>query len=150
MSQRKTNRGKIIDFESLLAQGLHEPAVGNMKINGRGDVLGKNGEIVQKAEERARAYYKENPKSSTARSSLKGPVADDSSAVTTKTDDLKTAKAMSTESAKTVKSSPPPQPAIEEPDEFDAPEGLEPIGYKEVELPNGDIEMVPYYKEEDK
>jgi len=27
---------------------------------------------------------------------------------------------------------------------------LEPLGFKEVELPNGDIDMVPYYKEEDK
>ena len=25
----------------------------------------------------------------------------------------------------------------------------EPLGYKEVELPNGDIEMVPYYTKED-
>jgi len=25
----------------------------------------------------------------------------------------------------------------------------EPLGYKEVEQPNGDIEMVPYYNEED-
>ena len=36
-----------------------------------------------------------------------------------------------------------------EPEEFDAPDDLEPLGYREVELPNGDIEMVPYYKETD-
>ena len=33
-----------------------------------------------------------------------------------------------------------------EPDEFAAPQ---PLGYKEVEQPNGDFEMVPYYDEED-
>jgi hypothetical protein len=41
-------------------------------------------------------------------------------------------------------------PEVNEPDEFDAPEGTEPLGFKEVELPNGDIDMVPYYREEDK
>ena len=34
-----------------------------------------------------------------------------------------------------------------EPEEFDAPQ--EPVGYKEVTLPNGDIEMVPIYKKDD-
>jgi hypothetical protein len=36
---------------------------------------------------------------------------------------------------------------VVEPEEFDAP--AEPVGYREVELPNGDIEMVPVYKSED-
>jgi len=39
-----------------------------------------------------------------------------------------------------------PIPPVEEPEEFDAPK--EPVGYKEVELPNGDIEMVPIYKDD--
>ena len=41
------------------------------------------------------------------------------------------------------------EPLPEEPAEFDPPESIEPVGYKEVELPNGDIEMVPVYKQEE-
>jgi len=44
-------------------------------VNARGDLIGKGGEVIQKAEDRARAYYKDNPKSSTAsKSSIKGPM----------------------------------------------------------------------------
>ena len=57
MVQRRTNKGVIIDMEALLAQNSDEPAMGNMKVNAKGDVLGKNGEIIQTAEDRARAYY---------------------------------------------------------------------------------------------
>ena len=43
---------------------------------------------------------------------------------------------------------PDPEPEPEAPlgESFDEDE---PLGYKEVELPNGDIEMVPYYTQED-
>jgi hypothetical protein len=45
---------------------------------------------------------------------------------------------------------PKPKPApVVEPDEFAQPDDLEPLGYKEISLPNGDIEMVPYYRPED-
>ena len=37
-----------------------EPAMGNMKVNAKGDVIGRNGEIVPKAEDRVRAYYEDN------------------------------------------------------------------------------------------
>ena len=33
--------------------------------------------------------------------------------------------------------------------EPEAPEEQKPLGYKEVELPNGDIDMVPYYTQEE-
>ena len=72
MVQRRTNKGVVIDMEALLAQNSDEPAMGNMRVNAKGDVIGKNGEIIQTAEDRARAYYTENPKSSTAKSTLKG------------------------------------------------------------------------------
>ena len=150
MVQRKSNRGKIIDFESLLAGQGDTPAVGNMSVNARGDVIGKGGQVVQKAEDRARAYYTGNPKSSTAsKSSIKGAVPDEIAQTNTAmAPEVKTAKAMATEAAKSV----PPQPVVEvnEPDEFDVPDDVEPLGYKEVELPNGDIQMVPYYKEDEK
>ena len=43
---------------------------------------------------------------------------------------------------------PDPEPEPEAPlgESFDEEK---PLGYKEVELPNGDIDMVPYYTEED-
>ena len=50
MVQRRTNKGVIIDMEALLAQNSDEPAMGNMKVNAKGDVLGKNGEIIQTKE----------------------------------------------------------------------------------------------------
>lgn len=147
MVQHKSNRGKIVDFQTLMAQQGDEPAVGNMNVNARGDVIGKGGKVIQKAEDRSRAYYKDNPKTGTAsKSSLKGPLPDDVTPTDSgMTPTVKTAKAQKTEQAQAVKQ---PEPVVE-PDEFDSPDGVEPLGYKEVEMPNGDIQMVPYYKEED-
>jgi len=146
MVQHRSNRGKIIDFQTLIAQQGDEPAVGNMKVNARGDVIGKGGKVIQKAEDRAREHHKANPKTDTAqKSSLKGPMPDEQQ--TTESDMapvVKTGKARATEEAKAV----PPTPAVE-PDEFGAPDDMEPLGYKEVELPNGDIQMVPFYTNED-
>lgn len=147
MSQYKSNKGKIVDFQSLLAQYGDQPAVGNMNVNARGDLIGKGGQVIQTAEDRARAYYKDNPKSSTAsKSSIKGPMPDEvKQPQSDMSPKVKTAEAMKTEQAQTTV---PKQP-VAEPDEFDAPDDMQPLGYKEVELPNGDIEMVPYYNEDD-
>lgn len=140
MVQRKTNRGKIIDMESLLAQHGDEPAMGNMNVNGRGDLLGKNGQVVQKAEDRARAYYKDNPKSSTAKSSLRGPMPDQPKTEKSAMDpELKTAKAQKTEADQSVMNAVQPEP-VQETKTI--------VGYKEVEQPNGDIEMVPVYEDD--
>jgi hypothetical protein len=111
-----------------------------MRVNAQGDVLGKGGEVVQKNEERVRAYYKNNPRSSTAAASLKGEMP----AAKLTPDAPKAAEVKTAATGKANKPAPAP---IAEPDEFDAP--VEPIGYREVELPNGDIEMVPIYKSED-
>ena len=145
MAEHRSNRGKIIDFQTLMAQQGDEPAVGNMKVNARGDVIGKGGKVVKKAADRAREHYDANPKTETAeKSSLKGPMPDEQVEPQTKmTPTVKTGKSRATEEKKAK-----PAPVVE-PDEFDAPDGAEPLGYKEVELPNGDIEMVPYYTQED-
>ena len=98
MVQRRTNKGVIIDMEALLAQNSDEPAMGNMKVNAKGDVLGKNGEIIQTAEDRARAYYTENPKSSTAKSTLKGAQPDQPAQTDSEMEpEVKTAEAQKTE-----------------------------------------------------
>ena len=139
MTDKKSNRGVIVDMEALIAQQGDQPAVGNMGVNANGDVLGPNGEIIQKAEDRVRAYYEENPMSSTAKTTLKGPMPDQP--VTEETDaqpEVKTAEAQKTEQDQSVMN------AVETP----AEEERKVISYKEVELPNGDIEMVPVYEDD--
>ena len=103
MTDKKSNRGVIVDMEALIAAQGDQPAVGNMGVNANGDVLGPNGEIIQKAEDRVRAYYEENPMSSTAKTTLKGPMPDQP--VTEETDaqpELKTAEAQKTEQDQSV------------------------------------------------
>ena len=144
MVQRRTNKGVVIDMEALLAQNSDEPAMGNMRVNAKGDVIGKNGEIIQTAEDRARAYYTENPKSSTAKSTLKGAQPDQPAQTESELEpEVKTAEAQKTEANQSV---------IDQVDPASVPEekkDREPVGYKEVEQPNGDIEMVPIYDDED-
>ena len=43
----KTAHGKTIDIDSLRLQNEKVIAVGNMKVNARGDQLGRGGEIIQ-------------------------------------------------------------------------------------------------------
>jgi hypothetical protein len=43
----KTAHGKTIDIDSLRLQNEKTIAVGNMKVNARGDQLGRGGEIIQ-------------------------------------------------------------------------------------------------------
>lgn len=145
MVQRRTNKGVVIDMEALLAQNSDEPAMGNMKVNAKGDVLGKNGEIIQTAEDRARAYYTENPKSSTAKSTLKGAQPDQPAQTDSEMEpEVKTAEAQKTEANQSVIDQVDPASVPAQADEERTP-----VGYKEVELPNGDIEMVPIYDDED-
>lgn len=50
MAERKiyrTMQGKSIDFDSLRLANELVPAVGNMRVNARGDVIKPNGEIVK-------------------------------------------------------------------------------------------------------
>ena len=139
MVDKKSSRGVIVDMEALIAANSDAPAVGNMGVNANGDVIGKNGEIIQKAEDRVRAYYEDNPLSSTAKTTLKGPMPDQP--ITEETDaqpELKTAEAQKTEQDQSVMN------AVETP----AQEERKVISYTEVELPNGDIEMVPVYEDD--
>jgi hypothetical protein len=81
-----------------------------MKVNARGDRLGKGGKIIQKREEATREYYQNNPKSVVKSVSIKDavdsqPVKDQSAEIVKKSTKAKAKKT------------------------------------KEVELPNGDIEI---------
>jgi hypothetical protein len=58
----RTMRGKMIDMDKLMRQNELMPAIGNMKVNARGDQLGPGGQIVKKHEEVVAEYYHHNPK----------------------------------------------------------------------------------------
>jgi hypothetical protein len=59
----KSMRGKEVDMEKLNLKNEMTPAVGNMKVNARGDELGKGGKVVKTREEILADYYKKNPRS---------------------------------------------------------------------------------------
>lgn len=54
-------RGKEIDMEKLTLKNETLPAVGNAKVNARGDELGPGGKIVRTREQVLQDYYKNNP-----------------------------------------------------------------------------------------
>lgn len=59
MTIRKSNRGVPLNMDAIIGSaGKLTPAVGNMRVNAQGDVLGPAGEIVTRNEERVRNYYK--------------------------------------------------------------------------------------------
>jgi hypothetical protein len=55
-------RGKEIDMEKLTLRNETTPAVGNLKVNARGDELGTGGKIVRTREQILQDYYKDNPR----------------------------------------------------------------------------------------
>jgi hypothetical protein len=55
-------KGQEIDMEKLSLKNETVPAVGNMKVNARGDELGKGGKIVKTREEILQDYYTRNPR----------------------------------------------------------------------------------------
>lgn len=63
MPKYRTMMGKEIDMDKLIAQNELMPAIGNMKVNARGDELGPGGKIIRKREEVMAQYYETNPKS---------------------------------------------------------------------------------------
>lgn len=57
----KTMQGKTIDMDMLRKRNELTPAVGNARINARGDELGPGGQIIRKKEDVLKDYY-ENSK----------------------------------------------------------------------------------------
>ena len=55
-------QGKQIDMEKLQLKNELLPAIGNMKVNARGDELGAGGKIVRTREQILQDYYKNNPR----------------------------------------------------------------------------------------
>lgn len=57
----RTMQGRMVDIEKLRAANESVQAVGNMKVNARGDVLGANGQVVTPKSQVIKKYY-EQPK----------------------------------------------------------------------------------------
>ena len=53
----KTMQGKQVDMDLLRKRNELTPAVGNARVNARGDELGPGGKIVKKREEVLEDYY---------------------------------------------------------------------------------------------
>jgi hypothetical protein len=54
-------RGKEVDMEKMGLKFEKTPAVGNMKVNARGDEIGEGGKIVRTREQVLQDYYAQNP-----------------------------------------------------------------------------------------
>jgi hypothetical protein len=57
----KTMQGRIVDLDNLTTKNELTPAIGNAKVNARGDELGPGGRIVRRREEILADYYRNNP-----------------------------------------------------------------------------------------
>lgn len=57
-----TMQGRELDMEKLALQNELTPAVGNAKVNARGDELGPGGQIIRKREDILADYYAKNPR----------------------------------------------------------------------------------------
>lgn len=55
-------QGKQVDMEKLSLKFETTPAVGNVKVNARGDELGEGGRIVKTREQILAEYYEKNPR----------------------------------------------------------------------------------------
>ena len=55
----KSMQGKQVDMDLLRQRNELTPAVGNAKVNARGDELGPGGKIIKKREEVLRDFYED-------------------------------------------------------------------------------------------
>ena len=122
MTQRRTNQGQTIDMEGLALANEKTVAVGNMKVNARGDRLDSSGNVIKTKTEQAQAYYANNPKAVVKTVSIKDAI-DSTQVKTMETTPVQKSKPK-TSKPKTSK----PQ--------------VKAKVMKDVELPNGDIELV--------
>ena len=61
-TMHRSMQGKMVDMEKLMSQNELMPAIGNVKVNARGDELGPGGKIIKKREDVMAEYYENNPK----------------------------------------------------------------------------------------
>lgn len=68
-------RGKVLDMDGMRAQNDQNVAIGNARMNARGDVVGRGGKIEIRREQIIRDFYNRNPQG-TSSVSLKPAVPD--------------------------------------------------------------------------
>ena len=88
----KSMQGKTIDMDLLRQRNELTPAVGNAKVNARGDELGLGGKIIRKKEEVLKEYYQNSstmPDEMPVRKSQKKDLTDDWEEPTKKTSSSK-------------------------------------------------------------
>lgn len=57
----RSMQGKEVDIEKLRMRNEMTLAVGNSRVNARGDELGPGGKIIRKREDIMKEYYEKNP-----------------------------------------------------------------------------------------
>jgi len=57
----RSMQGKEVDMHKLAMQNEMTVAVGNARVNARGDELGPGGKIVKKREDVLKEYYQDHP-----------------------------------------------------------------------------------------
>lgn len=60
-NMHRSMQGKVIDMEKLMNQNELMPAIGNVRVNARGDELGPGGKIIRKREDVMAEYYDKTP-----------------------------------------------------------------------------------------
>lgn len=60
--QYRTMRGKTVDIDLLRKKNELTPAVGNAKVNARGDMLGPGGKIIKSRDQIVNDFYKQTTK----------------------------------------------------------------------------------------
>ena len=76
--QHRSMRGKSVDMDLLRKRNELTPAVGNARVNARGDELGPGGQIIKKREDVVAEHYAQTGTAveSTGRTKSSAPVAD--------------------------------------------------------------------------
>ena len=65
-------RGKEIDMEKLALRNELTPAVGNVRVNARGDELGPGGKVIRTREQILEEYYKNNSRAAAEDAGVRG------------------------------------------------------------------------------
>jgi hypothetical protein len=109
----RTMKGKSIDMDLLRQRNELTPAVGNARVNARGDVLGAGGKIIRKKEDIMRDYYADNPSTVPDETVVKEKVVQDEAPKTSKS------SRKTTRAEEKVKASEPTAAELKEFDEMD-------------------------------
>ena len=87
--QYRTMQGKAIDMDLLRQRNELTSAVGNVRVNARGDELGPGGKIIKKREEVLRDYYEDNVEPTEFEASEKEPTVEEPAVETTEVEEPK-------------------------------------------------------------